>query len=699
MLARLPARPPNVLKSLSPDDLNVTALDEYLVPSVHESSTSTYASHSCWDDLAVVAAVDTTVLRTALDVAHYTLCQKAGPMCSGPKFVNAVAGLLKLAFQLSAQSMTIDAKRKWVVVKAFLWTVWQRSLMLHFWRKMEDHLRLGYDYSNRGMEIRGLAPIPEIFAQRFSQHLEDQNMAQYMCSWAFELLRNDRACITTDLRRFHWCYKALFGGRPPRCQDGQQQCGGGSPENCQRFKGAVVLDQSAHNSICNKSCGRLFWDRTSFINVSGAKAVCLTATDDEQLRYRKTSGKTLAISHVWSHGEGGRPDTTGFNVCLHHRYRRLAEFFGCDSYWMDTPCIPSEKVLRSECIGNINTIFTQSRVTLVCDRDLMDIDVSNLTMDLQEAILATVLVCDWNVRAWTLLEAMRGRHNVHLLCKGNEVVSFQETLKSVHKYGRIDLDILFLTTQHLLPPPPIDDWEVLGGSMIDEQGRRIQLGFVSLGEASILLSHRHATRDGDDVVIWSLLANDVAIKSAAELWKSQIGAEVQTGFLMSSSPRLQGHTGLGWAPSCPALHPPASNDSNHESMYLAYDGLNTQRGIITSEGLQAKWLIHKFLPSSADYDFRFPRNVAIAARYLQHYRWGAFLRPGQLPGPRYVPAPYQGMAKEALVAICGSNDGRRWEWKSVYEWDISDPLPDIYIYKRDPDAPPGDFLLEDVLLI
>ena len=27
------------------------------------------------------------------------------------------------------------------------------------------------------------------------------------------------------------------------------------------------------------------------------------------------------------------------------------------------------------------------------------------------------------------------------------------------------------------------------------------LGFVSLGEASILLSHRHATRDGDDIVI------------------------------------------------------------------------------------------------------------------------------------------------------------------------------------------------------
>ena len=619
-------------------------------------------------------------------------------MCTGPEFVNAVAGLLGLAFRLSTESVTTDAKRRWVVVKAFLWTVWQRSLMLHFWRHMEEQLRLGYDYSNRGLEIRGLAPIPEIFAQRLAQHLEDQKMAQYMCTWAFELLRNDRACVTTDLRRFHWCYKSLFGGRAARCKDGQQQCEGGSPENCQRFKGAVVLDQSAHDSICNKSCTRLLWDRTSFVNVSGAKAICLIATDDKNLRYRKASDKTLAISHVWSHGQGGRPDT-GFNACLHHRYRKLAILFGCDSYWMDTPCIPSEKALRAECINNINKIFAQSRVTLVCDRDIMGIDVSNLTVDLQESILATILVCDWNVRAWTLLEAMRGRYNIHLLCKGNEVVSFQETLKFVHKHGRIDLDILFLTTQHLLPPPPVDDWQILGESMIDEQGRKTQLGFVSLGEASILLSHRHATRDGDDIVIWSLLANEVAIKSVAELWKSQVGAGVQTGFLMSSSPRLQGYKGLGWAPSCPTLRPPSRSDTNHNIFYLAYDGLNTQRGTITSEGLQAKWLIHKFLPSSAASAVRFPRNVAIATRYLQDYRWGALLRPGRLPGPRYVPAPYQGMAKEALVAICGSNDGRRWEWKSVYEWDISDPLPDIFLYKRDPDAPPRDFLLEDILLV
>lgn len=620
-------------------------------------------------------------------------------MWLGKAFVNAVMGLLGLTSQLSTESVTADAKRSWVVVRAFLWTLWQRALMLYLRSKMESHLNAGFTFNEKGLDIRGLAYVPEIFARRLAQHLKDQKKAQYMCSWAYELLRNDRACATADLRRFHWCYNSLFGGRHARCKDGQQQCEGGSPENCQRFKGAAVSDQSAHDFDCDKSCRRLFWDRTSFIEVSGAKAVCLTTTDDKQLRYCKASGKTLAISHVWSHGQGGRPDTTGFNACLHHRYKKLAILFGCDSYWMDTPCIPNEKALRAECINNINKIFTQSMITLVCDRDIMGIEITTLGMDLQESILATLLVCDWNLRAWTLLEAMRGRHNIHLLCKWNQVICFKETLRAVNENGRIDLAILFLTSQHLLPQPPVDDYELFGVKLASEEDRMIQLGFISLGEASILLSHRHATRDGDDVVIWSLLTDETAIKNVAELWKSHEGAKVQTGFLMSSSQRLQGYRGLGWAPSCPTLQAPPSRELNRETPYLAHDGNDTQKGVITSEGLRARWLIRKFLVSSAHCDVRFPRNITISSRYLQNYCWGAILRPAPSSGPRYIPAPYPGKARDPLVAVCGSNDGRCWEWRGVFEWATDDPLPELYPYRTEPDRPPRDFVIEDVLLI
>ena len=57
---------------------------------------------------------------------------------------------------------------------------------------------------------------------------------------------------------------------------------------------------------------------------------------------------------------------------------------------MDTPCIPENHELQGEAITNINKVFYESKVTLVCDRDLMDIDIEDLTLTKKEWILATV---------------------------------------------------------------------------------------------------------------------------------------------------------------------------------------------------------------------------------------------------------------------------------------------------------------------
>lgn len=598
----------------------------------------------------------------------------------GRTFLNATMALLEMAFQLSSEPGNTGREHSWTVVKAFLWTSWQRALMLSLWGVLEGQLRNGYQYeSNKHLAIRGLTPFPPVFHQLTLQQLEERKKTPYMCSWANELLRTDRACVAMDLRRFHQSYNSLFGNRPARCKHGQRQCDGRSPESCQRFKGAIVVDQAAHDWKCLKECKRLFWDRPSFLNVSGPKAVCIALTDDKKLGFRRASNKTLAISHVWSHGQGGRPDGTGFNACLHRRYADLARSFECDSYWMDTPCIPSEKALRTECINNINRIFTESKVTLVCDRDLMSIDISYLTMELRESILATVLVCDWNLRAWTLLEAIRGRNNIHLLCAKNEVINFKETLKAVHEAGRIDLATLFLTTQHLMPHPPPDDWELFpgGGSVATDQDRKMEMGFVDVGEAVILLSHRHASRDQDDIVIWSLLVDEKAIKDPIQIWKDQLGTTIPTGLLLSSAPRIQGHRGLGWAPCCPTVRLPPKADSNRDKFYLAYEGADTMNGVMTPEGLRAKWLLHKFPSSPANSAPHLPRIAEISSRYLQNYTWGALLRPCSINGPRNIPARYRGNAQGPLLAICASTDGQGWEWKGVYDWGISDPLPDF----------------------
>lgn len=71
----------------------------------------------------------------------------------------------------------------------------------------------------------------------------------------------------------------------------------------------------------------------------------------------------------------------GFNACLHDRYAGIARKLDCDSYWMDTPCILEDHELRAESIANINKVFTESKVTLVRDKDIMDIDIKSLVDD------------------------------------------------------------------------------------------------------------------------------------------------------------------------------------------------------------------------------------------------------------------------------------------------------------------------------
>lgn len=105
--------------------------------------------------------------------------------------------------------------------------------MLCFWNALETHLRGGYDFdSNRLLAVRGLASVPELFAQHNLQQLEHGKKMPYMCRWAYELLRNDRACVAMDLSSFHECYSNLFGDSPARCIDGEEQCDGRSSESC-----------------------------------------------------------------------------------------------------------------------------------------------------------------------------------------------------------------------------------------------------------------------------------------------------------------------------------------------------------------------------------------------------------------------------------------------------------------------------------
>jgi len=640
---------------------------------------------SHWSRLRVTRHVNDLVLRSALHTANFDLGRKQGNILSGP-VVDSILVLLKLALDTSATEKMRDPR--WVIVCAYLWTAWQRCLMLYLWSHMASQLD-SYSYeSNSSLYLKGTELIPEIYDFLDRQHLQQFPGTAYLCGWSLRSLRSDRASISMDLRHFHDHYHALFGDRPPTCNPGPTQCNGSSSQDCRRFKNTETRNQSMHDFQCDGSCERLFWSRESFMGVSGARAVDIASTNDKSLRYCEVTESTLTISHVWSHGQGGRPDNTGsegtgFNQCLHRRYADLAASLGCKSYWMDTPCIPSEKDLRWECISRITSVFATSAKTLICDRDIMTIDISDQTMDAYESILATLLVCDWSLRAWTLLEAMRGRFSLYVLCLHNRVISLEKLFKSVCAEGRIDLVILFLGRDYLFPPMAIANFELFPGKPItSELLQEIEDGFLSIGEAAALLSHRHATRDGDDLLIWSLLIGDVADESPVEMWKRQVGKRIPTGSLISSAQRVQGHPGLGWAPYLPTVLQHIRESSNVSKVYPAYDGSETYDGVITIEGLRAKWLVHHIpdlvalgTPERVRQSSRLSNLYAeIAKQYLRGFKWGAMLQPLPCKGPRNVAPRYRGVLGHVTV-ICGSHDGATWEWRGIYEWDAFTPLP------------------------
>ena len=685
LLKRLPARPLPLLDV--PRDISGIHYNQTM-PKVHRES------GMVWGELSVVSRLSVNVIRTALLV----IIEGSTAIHVLVDLLDTVADLLTTATQLSASSNTDSELHAWFLVRAYLWTTWQRCTMIYFHTVLGSQMPHGFNDANvKALLLKGTSPSPDFTLQDISRHQVATSKPQSMCGWAFELLSSHPVCLASDFRGMFSRYANAFGDRAGRCIRNQaSSCKGDDSAHCQRFKGMKIENQSAHDEQCQGHCDRLIWDEKSYRNVDGARAVTLEdSADDGYLAYCQASAKTLAISHVWSHGQGGRPEEGyGFNRCLHRRYISIARSLGCDSYWMDTPCIPEDHQLRREAIMNINQVFDNSRATIICDRDLMGIDASNLTIAVRELILVTILVCDWNIRAWTFLEAFRGRAKTFALCKDNTPVSLRDTVDVVYREGCLDIAPLLLTLPHLLPSFQAKEKGLTNGFPFSK-------GFLITEIAGSLLSHRPASRPGDDIVIWSLLLQDKVFNDAESFWRSREGSVLATSFLMSSAPRLR-KPGLRWAPSSPmaeALRAPALKT---KTRILAFDGSDSDVGSISSEGFTAPWWFFDFVgpyPGSTKLsnilgvkvspeDTACRRNLSrIRRTHLKGCLWGALLRPIRAATSRQS-ATYRGDSSKTFVAVCGTNARvqfyiRRepddqvegWHWKGLYQWDMSEPLP------------------------
>ena len=451
VLQRLPSRPLRLPGTPSDLDKRYFWDDD----TSEKESPAELIGSGTWGSLRVVASLSTTIIQMTLYIIISGPYMEGHPIYDYP---NKLAELLEKCSKLASRCVTSAEHQQWFIVRAALWSSWQRSVMLFLYGVLGKKILWavhGREFWPDIKTLRSTRPNPGLSIHEMSTLYAAEEKARSMCSWAFELLRTDDTCLGMDFRTFHRRYLQLWRHAPARCAKGSPMpCTGKDPDDCWRFKGMVIKDQSAHDSGCRRRCRKLRWDESSYRSVSGARAIMIaparSKTRNTHLKYCSASEKTLAISHVWSHGQGGRPHI-GVNLCLHRRYVKIAKALGCNSYWWDSACIPEDHTLRSEAIQNINSTFSRSKITLVCDRDLMQIDISNLTVEIEESLLATILVCDWNLRAWTFLESVRGQQNIHLLCKDNRSVAFFRVIRDVFERGSIDLAILSLTALHMFP--------------------------------------------------------------------------------------------------------------------------------------------------------------------------------------------------------------------------------------------------------
>jgi hypothetical protein len=676
-----------------------------------------------WEQAAVARHLDNTTICIALHIAIQSYCIEQNPYdgyssmsFSFGRHLDNLALIMNEAMALWRENEQPKLADCYLELTAFVWTAWQRSLALSLYDLVRERLTFGYITEEATRQVPFLVHINNEDSKSTARAIP------YVCPWAFGLIRANAYACGGDLRiitRRYAEYCEELDLTSACCiflsSGCTKQCSGDTLEECNRFTGLLVEDQSAHAENCwdHDRCAqnRLLWDPVSYNSVLGGRAVSVSSsTEDGLLRYCPASERTLTVSHVWSHGQGGRPDVagSGMNGCLHERYCRLALAHDCDSYWIDTACIPSDHDLREEAINEINQIFSSSKVTLICDKDLLRYDIADLTLWKQERILSMLLLCDWNLRAWTFLEAMRGRSHLHLLCKYEKSVSVRFLLETVLRSGSLDLLGLFADAHHLVPNREKSLWH----------SQRMQglEGIVSTEVAACLLSRRHASREGDEIVIWSLLCGGPPHQTAEAFWQQHQAVSpsylsspelfesdskyINTAFLVSTAPRMK-IDGLRWAPARPAPEPQIHPDGQEKSIYPVI-GLQSVLGSmvagkapnragrwvsISDAGLSSNWDVVSWKTSShAWWEFPFNKSDGVwqgealqsqlEEQYLRSYCYGALLRTVTKTGELSRMTLTVGERRRELAVVAGCNeldysrDPQVWTWLGV----ISVPL-------------------------
>ena len=314
------------------------------LPGLPDGLSSDYFNHpgESWASLKVVSHLQRNLVRfTAYQVLNLT---KTGiePVSVSDSLTH-VGELIQQCVSSSKSSKKRADQPVWYVVRAFLWSFWQKVRTVHMYFRIVRYLRWGYNHSDeKKLLLRNFIVDPNMSLRAWTEKAANEQKPANLCSWGFRLLRGNPFCLGLDFKILCRRFQDVFGHMPARCQEKSQTvCNGYDWHNCLRYYRTDTPDQSMHDTSQSHETYnevKVAWDEMSYRNVKGARAVSISCKDGGCLKYCAASNRTLAFSHVWSHGQGGRPES-GINKCLHHRYIELARSMGCDSYWIDSACM------------------------------------------------------------------------------------------------------------------------------------------------------------------------------------------------------------------------------------------------------------------------------------------------------------------------------------------------------------------------
>lgn len=284
----------NILKRLPPTSLEMMNLPSGLdsryfwAENFHSGIVS-----NLWDFLKVSNWI-------SISLVEITLLGVAYPLATLDESANEFAQIFETASRLAAEASSKSEIHEWFVVRAAIWSLWHRTITLCLYFELCENLRKGfsgeYDFLPH---LRDPLVASNTSIRKEYERYATKYKANSMCSWAFGLLLKSSVSLGMDFRTFHYRYRQIWSQSSSRCRlDSDSPCLGRDPDECRRFKGLKVIDQTLHDISCSpETCIKLVWDEKSYRERGGARAVCL---DDEWettsvLKYCNASDKTLAI--------------------------------------------------------------------------------------------------------------------------------------------------------------------------------------------------------------------------------------------------------------------------------------------------------------------------------------------------------------------------------------------------------------------